>query len=98
MPKRLDKIKTRLEKTTVKGAWWVIKPSGQVLIPELSKKNKPFYSQAEDYTIVGGDGREVLGCSEWLRCEIEDLEFMAHAKRDIKYLLNYIERFKIKEE
>lgn len=92
MSRRLKDIKYRLNKTTVKGKWWVINPNDPILIPELSKKDEPYYSHAEDHTIVGNDGREVLGTSEWLRCDIENLVFMANAKKDIEYLLNYIEK------
>ena len=95
MNNRIKEIKSRLSSVTVKGKWWAVKSNSNVLIPHLCKDNVPYYSQAEDDSILGDDGREVLGCSEWLRCDWKDLEFMAHAKEDIEFLLSEIDRIQI---
>lgn len=86
----IDAIKSRLA-ATHKGPWRVAEAGAEVL--QLGfEQAEPCFDTAEDDCIVGPDGEEVLGCSEWLRVEREDLEFMAHARQDIEDLVGEVER------
>jgi hypothetical protein len=89
----LTKIKQRLKLTT-KGPWSIIPAGGAVIGKYPRHDGTEALQAAEDICIVGPDGKEVMGGSEWLRVEPEDITFMAHAKQDIQDLLNEIERLK----
>lgn len=89
----IEAIKRRLE-AAHRGPWRVAKSGEPVLQENLSKPGATYFSSAEDNCIVGPDGEEVLGCSEWIRVELADLEFMANARRDVADLLAEIDRLK----
>lgn len=89
---RLDEIRERLNKTTKSGPWKAVKCGSPVLKPDLSKPGNPYYSRAEDDCILDKNDEEVLGCSEWMRVEWNDLEFMARAKSDIEFLVVEFEK------
>jgi hypothetical protein len=89
----LTKIEHRLKAST-EGPWSVVQKGGAVVSEHLKADGtRPIYP-ADDDCIVGPMGEEVLGSSERLRAEPEDLLFMAHAKQDIQDLLNEIKRLK----
>lgn len=89
----IEAIKRRLE-STHPGPWQAAKSGAPVLQRNLSKPGAPYFSGAEDDCILGPDGEEVIGCSEWMRVCWADLEFMAHARQDIADLLVEIDRLK----
>lgn len=89
----IEAIKRRLE-AAHRGPWKAAKAGSPVLNESLSKPGAPYFSSAEDDCILGPNGEEVIGCSEWMRVEWADLEFMAHARQDIADLLAEIARLK----
>lgn len=89
----IDAIKTRLA-AAHRGPWRAATARSDVLSESLSKPGEPYFTTAEDDCILGPNGEEVLGCSEWIRVEWVDLEFMAHARKDIEDLLAEVERLR----
>jgi len=88
---RIKDIQDRLDKTT--GNEWFVKEAGSEVVKVSKLFEKGFYvSQAEDDCILDENQEEIIGSSEWLRFNQDNLSFMANAKSDIKYLL-----LKIKE-
>ena len=54
-------------------------------------------SDPQDGPVIETDGeREVLGVSEWLRCEKPDIQFLGNAKGYVEYLL--AENKKLREQ
>jgi hypothetical protein len=89
----LTKIEQRLKLST-KGPWSVIPAGGAIIGDYLRSDGTEVLHASEDICIVGPDGKEVMGSSEWLRVVPEDINFMANAKQDIQDLLNEIKRLK----
>lgn len=89
----IEAIKRRLD-AAHRGPWKAAKSGSPVLNERLSTHGSQYFSEAEDDCILGPDGEEVIGCSEWMRVDWADLEFMAHARQDIADLLSEIERLK----
>ena len=76
---KLDQIRKRLKKTTA-GHWVAVDPKS-----EYTHNGRKYLT--EDMAILTKEGEEVLGASEWLRCDMNDLNFMAYAKEDIEWLM-----------
>ena len=91
--KRLMEIENRA-KAARPGPWKAAEAGSNVLDPELSKPGAPYYWKSEDDCILDQNEEEVLGCSEWMRVDWVDLEFMAHAREDIDFLLAEIKRLR----
>ena len=90
----IDAIKARMAAAST-GPWRAAKSGTAVLQPDIKTADgMPYFSKAEDDCILGPDGAEILGCSEWIRVDYSDLEFMAHARQDIQDLLDELERLK----
>ena len=88
----IEAIKKRLAEAAP-GPWRAAEAGSVVLDYRfMNEKGKPYSSYAEDACILGPDDSEVLGCSEWMRVNLADLEFMAHSRQDIQDLLGEIER------
>jgi len=85
----IDAIKKRLANATP-GPWRPAKCGSDVNV--MSHDGKQYITQAEDDCIIDNNGVEVMGCSEWIRVKWDDLEFMAHARQDIKELIEKIEQ------
>ena len=81
----LEPIKKRLSLTTP-GPWKAVPVGSNCKNPRTQK-----FSKAEDDCILTDDNIEILGCSEWIRVEWNDLDFMASAKTDIELLIQEIE-------
>lgn len=89
----IEAIKRRLE-AAHKGPWRAVRAGSKVITNFSLSPDKQWVSYAEDDCIIGPDGEEVLGSSEWIRVEWDDLEFMAHARQDVFDLLTEVERLR----
>ena len=88
----IEAIKSRLEAAS-EGPWTMCESGGPVLDKNMRKSDGTFFVwTAEDDCIIGPDGTEVLGCSKRLRCDKNDLHFMANARKDIEDLLAEVDR------
>ena len=88
---RLKEIEERLNNTHA-GPWKAVSGGSKVFCPDISTPDEPYYSRAEDDCILDANGVEVLGVSEWIRVEWEDLEFMAEARSDVEFLLTELKK------
>ena len=93
MTLQIEAIKIRLEKAS-NGPWIAAKGGSKILDSSLSNLDAPFYSLAEDYCILDFNQNEIIGSSEWMRVKWDNLDFMAHARQDIEYLLLEIDKLK----
>jgi len=88
----IEEIKARLAAAS-KGPWHATRAASQVI------RRFKWVSQdyiAEDDCILDGDNNEILGCSEWMRVDWENLEFMAHARKDIEDFISTTEAMQAK--
>lgn len=83
----LESIQERLKKAS-EGPWKAVEAGSIVINPHIETPHDK--SECEDDSILREDNTEVLGTSEWLRCEWDDLEFMAHARKDVEDLLKQV--------
>jgi len=81
----VEEIKARLAAAS-KGPWYAAKVGSQVGKPYL-RGSQEYITKAEDDCILDADNNEILGCSEWMRVDWKNLEFMAHARQDIEDLI-----------
>ncbi|TAL45485.1 MAG: hypothetical protein EPN91_02405 [Salinibacterium sp.] len=84
----LAQIRARFSSTTKPGPWKIVE-TGELV--RYTANGTSFIAKTQEDCIVDATGHEVLGASEYLNVQRSDLEFMAKAWQDIKFLLELVE-------